>query len=67
MSRTSPKHLTPARKHEGKREHSASISGRNRSPSQKHDPSTHDSLSPPRRRTRIIPRYQCYIPKPPIL
>ncbi|VDK62312.1 unnamed protein product [Onchocerca ochengi] len=67
VSRTSPKHLTPARKHEGKREHSASISGRNRSPSQKHDPSTHDSLSPPRRRTRIIPRYQCYIPKPPIL
>uniref|UniRef100_A0A915PP47 SAP domain-containing protein n=1 Tax=Setaria digitata TaxID=48799 RepID=A0A915PP47_9BILA len=67
VGRTSPKHSTPARKHEGKREHSGSASGRNRSPSQKHDPSTHDSLSPPRRRARIIPRYQCYIPKPPIL
>ncbi|CAG9529877.1 unnamed protein product [Cercopithifilaria johnstoni] len=67
MGRISPKHSTPARKHEGKREHSASISGRNRSPSQKHDPNTHDSLSPPRRRARIILRYQCYIPKPPIL
>ncbi|EFO26987.2 hypothetical protein LOAG_01502 [Loa loa] len=67
VNRASPKHSTPARKHEGKREHSASVSGRNRSPSQKHDPNTHDSLSPPRRRARIIPRYQCYIPKPPIL
>ncbi|VDK73790.1 unnamed protein product [Litomosoides sigmodontis] len=67
MGRISPKHSTPARKHEGKREHSASVSGRNRSPSQKHDLNTHDSLSPPRRRARIIPRYQCYIPKPPIL
>nr|CDQ02382.1 BMA-LST-3, isoform f [Brugia malayi] len=67
MGRISPKHSTPVRKHEGKREHSASVSGRNRSPSQKHDPSTHDSLSPPRRRSRIIPRYQCYVPKPPIL
>ncbi|KAM3721102.1 Cell division cycle and apoptosis regulator protein [Dirofilaria immitis] len=67
MGRISPKHSTPVRKHEGKREHSASISGRNRSPSQKHDPNAHDSLSPPRRRARIIPRYQCYIPKPPVL
>uniref|UniRef100_A0A158Q740 SAP domain-containing protein n=1 Tax=Elaeophora elaphi TaxID=1147741 RepID=A0A158Q740_9BILA len=67
IGRISPKHSTPARKHEAKREHSASVSGRNRSPSQKHEPNTHDSLSPPRRRARIIPRYQCYIPKPPIL
>ncbi|VDN01647.1 unnamed protein product [Thelazia callipaeda] len=66
VSRSSPKHLTPVRKHEGKREHSASASGRNRSPSQKQDPNTHSSLSPPRRRARVIPRYQCYLPKAPI-
>lgn len=61
----SPKHGTPSRKHDGvKRDHSPSGSIRNKSPSAKRE-SARDSASPPRRRSRIIPRYQCYIPKAP--
>ncbi|MFH4978112.1 hypothetical protein AB6A40_004821 [Gnathostoma spinigerum] len=64
----SPLRSTPGRKHDAlKRERSPTNSLRNKSPSLKREGlSARGSTSPPRRRARIIPRYQCYLPKVPI-
>uniref|UniRef100_A0A914ZV91 SAP domain-containing protein n=1 Tax=Parascaris univalens TaxID=6257 RepID=A0A914ZV91_PARUN len=60
----SPKRISPPRKHETlKRERSPSGSV---APSLKRETTGRDSVSPPRRRARIIPRYHCYSPKTPI-
>ncbi|VDM46214.1 unnamed protein product [Toxocara canis] len=60
----SPKRGSPVRKHESvKRERSPSGS---LASSLKREATARDSVSPPRRRARIIPRYHCHTPKIPI-